>query len=259
MVVSWLLGARHFFDPGIELDRFFVFIAFAMLNTGFTWLFYLGLEPYVRRFCPDVLISWTRVLAGHGRDPRVGRDLLVGIAAGVMFALMSMAESVIPGLATHPGQPQASHVDYLLGARFALASLVRLIPNALQTTMLVTFVYVVLLAILRRRWIATGGLLLLFAAVIVSQSDGMNPWSGALYAAMIGLMALFILLRYGLLTITVSIFTMQALHNVPLTIDMNRPHAAIAALTILLVAAAAAYAFYLSRAGEGLFRRLLPA
>jgi hypothetical protein len=53
--------------------------------------------------------------------------------------------------------------------------------------------------------------------------------------------------------------TNQALHAVPLTTDMTRPHAAMGALTVLLFAALAVYAFHVSRAGEGLFRRLLPA
>jgi hypothetical protein len=35
--------------------------------------------------------------------------------------------------------------------------------------------------------------------------------------------------------------------------------APMAALTLLIVAGAATYAFYLSRAGDGIFRRLLPA
>jgi hypothetical protein len=258
-IAAWLLGSRHYLDPETELNRFFMFAAFAMLNTGFTWLFYLGLEPYVRRFCPDVLISWTRLLSGHVRDPRVGRDVLIGIAAGVFFAVVAMVDSLIPGLVTRVGQPQTSTVSYFVGARFAIATLVRLIPNALQTTMLATFAYVVTVALVRRRWIATVILLLLLVGVILSESDSMSPWVGLLLAAVLGLPAIFILLRYGLLSIAVAILTKYALQSVPLTTDMTRPHAAMAALTIVMVGATAVYAFYVSRAGEGLFRRLLPA
>ena len=28
------------------------------------WLFYVALEPYVRRFWPQLLIGWTRALSG---------------------------------------------------------------------------------------------------------------------------------------------------------------------------------------------------
>jgi len=256
--VAWLLGARHYFDLSTELDRFFMFAAFAMLNTGFTWLFYLGLEPYVRRLCPDVLISWTRLLSGHVRDPRVARDALVGIAAGVLFALLATGEMLIPGV-TVPGQLQGSNSAYFLGTRYALAVLVRLIPNALQTTMLVTFMYVVLVALVRRRWLAIVITLVLCVSVIASESDGFTPWASVTVATLIGLVALFTLFRYGLLSISLALFTNMVLRNVPLTTDMTRLEAPMAAVALLLVAGAAVYAFHVSRAGEGLFRRLLPA
>jgi len=256
--VSWLLGARHYFDLGTELDRFFMFAAFAMLNTGFTWLFYLGLEPYVRRLCPDVLISWTRLLSGNVRDPRVGRDVLVGIATGVLFALLGMGVVLIPGTAA-PGQLQGSTTAYFLGTRYALSVLVRLIPNALQTTMLVTFLYVVIVALVRRRWIAIAITVVFCVSVIASESDALAPWAAVSLATVVGLTGIFTLLRFGLLTISLALLTNLMLRNVSLTADMTRSDAPMAALTLLIVGGAAAYAFYISRAGEGILRRLLPA
>ena len=47
----------------IENERFFEFVAHALLNTGTTWLLYIALEPCVRRYTPGILISWTRVLS----------------------------------------------------------------------------------------------------------------------------------------------------------------------------------------------------
>ena len=258
-IVSWLLGARHYFDLGTELDRFFLFAAFAMLNTGFTWLFYLGLEPYVRRLFPDVLISWTRLLSGHVRDARVGRDVLVGLGAGVLFALLWTVAVLIPGITTNPGQLAGSNTGYFLGARHALSVLVRLIPNALQSTMLLTFVYVVIAALVRRRWLATIVTLALCVSVIASESNGLATWASVTIATLTAAIAIFALIRFGLLTISTALLTNMALRNVPLTTDMTRIDAPIAALTLLVLTAAAAYAFYLSRAGEGMLRRLLPA
>ncbi len=257
-IVSWLLGARHYFDLGTELDRFFMFAAFAMLNTGFTWLFYLGLEPYVRRLCPDVLISWTRLLSGDVRDPRVGRDVLVGIAAGVLFALLETTKTLIPGT-TVPGQLQGSNTAYFLGTRYALSLLVRFIPNALQTTMLVTFMYAVIAALVRRRWVAIGTTLVLCASVIASESETIAPWAAVTLATLVSAIAIFALLRFGLLTISLALLTDMILRNVSLTTDMTRLDAPMSAVTLLIVGGAAAYAFYVSRAGEGIFQRFLPA
>jgi serine/threonine-protein kinase len=53
-VASWVLGARHVLSLDVELNLFLKALALALLNVGLTWLFYLGLEPFVRRFCPDM-------------------------------------------------------------------------------------------------------------------------------------------------------------------------------------------------------------
>lgn len=37
---------------------------------------YLALEPYLRRFLPHTMISWSRLLRGEFRDSRVARDVL---------------------------------------------------------------------------------------------------------------------------------------------------------------------------------------
>src|SRR5262245_65818174 len=46
---------------------------------------YLALEPVMRRRCPHRLTSLARVLTGRWRDPLVGRDVLIGLALGVVY------------------------------------------------------------------------------------------------------------------------------------------------------------------------------
>ena len=259
--VSWVLGARHSFDVGTELDLFFRFFAFALLNTGFTWLFYLGLEPFVRRFNPDTLISWTRVLAGQFNDPRVGRDILIGLTAGVYLALVSVADNfLLPKFGYPAAQPQLGNVQFFIGLRFALSVVLRTIPNALQIAMLGTFTFVVLRAITGSARAAVAILGLFFAAVIIAEDGG----AGNLLAlipllAVVVIPVLWVFMRYGLFAFTVTMMTNQILANMPLTADLSRPNAAISVVTVLLVAVAAVYAFHISRAGEGLLKRLVPA
>ena len=50
------------------------------------WIFYMAIEPFVRRRWPQVLVSWTRLLSGEWRDPLVARDILIGCAFGVFVA-----------------------------------------------------------------------------------------------------------------------------------------------------------------------------
>ena len=67
------------------------------------WLAYLGVEPYVRRFSADALIGWSRLVAGNWRDPRVGRDVMIGVAVGVAMTVVFAVHNLLPPLF---GQPE---------------------------------------------------------------------------------------------------------------------------------------------------------
>jgi hypothetical protein len=47
-------------------------------------VYYLGIESYVRRFWSDALLAWTRLWSGRLRDPRIGRELLIGLEFGAL-------------------------------------------------------------------------------------------------------------------------------------------------------------------------------
>src|SRR5262249_23702413 len=82
--IVWMIWADHVPDLRSEWEIFARGTGWTLFNAGLIWLFYLGLEPFVRRRWPDTIISWTRVLAGRFRDPLVGRDILIGSATGAL-------------------------------------------------------------------------------------------------------------------------------------------------------------------------------
>jgi hypothetical protein len=86
-VVAWLFEEHHVAATA-ELELFAQSAAACLLITGWFWLTYIALEPFVRRRWPGVLVGWSRLLARKYRDPLVGRDLLVGCLAGVVFILL---------------------------------------------------------------------------------------------------------------------------------------------------------------------------
>lgn len=98
---NWLLGVNHVpaFFP--ELDRFSHALRMGLYAGAATWLFYLALEPIVRRNLSDLIVSWNRLLAGDWRDPLVGRDVLIGTLAGVghmiLIFLGKLLERVVNG------------------------------------------------------------------------------------------------------------------------------------------------------------------
>ena len=56
--------ARHR-TSNVELERLFIALGWSLFCAGAVWLLYLALEPYVRKFWPTTLISWSRLLAGE--------------------------------------------------------------------------------------------------------------------------------------------------------------------------------------------------
>ena len=157
LLVAWIISARHYGSWQIETNHLFSFIAFALLSTGRAWILYIALEPYVRRFSPAILISWTRVLGGQILDPRVGRDVLVGVAVGSMMALLGMSYVLVPPLlGLPPAQPRTTNLQFLLGAPSVLGAVLRMIPNNIQNAMFVAVAFGFGRAITGRLW---GGVL----------------------------------------------------------------------------------------------------
>jgi len=68
------------------------------------WIYYLALEPYVRRVWPRMLIGLMRVFSGRWRDPAIGREVLIGVTTGCVLAavvhLVAAADSGIAGRET---------------------------------------------------------------------------------------------------------------------------------------------------------------
>src|SRR6185295_7712614 len=66
------------------------------------WVMYLAIEPYVRRFWPDGLLGWTRLLSGRLRDPRAGRDVLIGLTLAAGTMALETAQGLLPQRWGHP-------------------------------------------------------------------------------------------------------------------------------------------------------------
>ena len=118
------------------------------------WLLYMAFEPYVRRFWPTLLIGWTRLLSGQVRDPLVGRDILVGAAAGTIAALLTASREFIPAMAglklVSPGLPQAS---ILLGTRYEMVAALETLRRAFDSGFDIVCIMAFLKILVRRTWV----------------------------------------------------------------------------------------------------------
>jgi hypothetical protein len=180
-------------------------------------------------------------------------------ATGVMFLLVASGDTLVALVSgALQGQPQTSNMQYLVGARYAIANMLRMLPNALQSAMIGAFLYIVLFAIVRRHWIAGTLVLAMLCGIIFAEAGGERVWLSLLVVAVAGPVTIIVFLRFGLFAIATALWVNQLLQIIPLTADPSRPHAGVSALAMPIVMATAAYAFHVSRAGDGLLRRLVP-
>ncbi len=222
------------------------------------YILYLALEPYGRRFWPDGLLGWTRLFAGHVRDPRIGRDVLIGAALGGALMLADLFRALAPYLVGRPpGLPALDGDVRALSGPGALAlTWAGQFYGSVNTALLITMTFVALRLLVRRRWIAA-----LVGTIVVSTAVAGNAQSGEalwLYAIgqllTIGLIT-FAIFRFGLLVTVV----MLIVDNIPTAVPVL-PHAAAWAalsgnLSMALVVAMACFGFYAARAGQPLFAK----
>jgi len=88
-MLAWAASAHLVLEWSTLLfEQLLPAIGEAGMTAGVVWLSYVALEPFIRRRMPNLLVGWARALDGRWRDPRVGRDVLLGLALGGLFAVL---------------------------------------------------------------------------------------------------------------------------------------------------------------------------
>jgi serine/threonine-protein kinase len=253
LMVSWVFRARHS-DADGELILLQLGVQFALLPTVLLWLFYLALEPYVRRWWPHRMVSWNRLLAGDFRDPLIGRDTLIGAGIGMAMLVVFNLWTVTPGWFGYVQAPKPVKLYTLLGLRESFGELffsgITLIVFLAVTCM---FLLLLLHIIFRRRqWLALGVAWLLFtvAGGFTGRPLKISFIFAALYAALIILAAT----RFGLLTLTAAMFFTTMFGNYPMTTDFSVWYAPSTIFVLVITGAVVAFAFYTSLGGQPVFK-----
>jgi serine/threonine-protein kinase len=256
---GFLIRARHYSAVEFEYLRVSELLASTLFSAVGLWVLYMAFEPYVRRFWPQLLIGWSRLLSGHVRDPLVGRDVLVGAAAGTIAALLIASREIIPHVLHRAVQtPQVPAPLILLGIRYALDGALETVLRALRNALQVVCVVVFLRILVRQTWLV---LLIGTVAIMPIAMSGMfaaEQLAIELSITVAGILLVFgVLLRFGLLALAVTFYTFLMMEVFPLTTDFSRPYAGTSIVLLLAIAAVAAYGFYASRGDEPLFGRPL--
>jgi len=249
---------------------------------SFAWLLYIALEPHIRRVSPELMIGWSRLLAGNVRDPLVGRDVLVGVLVaignGVLLSLHSLLRQwsgqppQFPvGASSSPFDGMAASSDLLLGGRFALSRIIGIVMSipAWGGTMMMFLVLIALYLLLRRRSFAIAALVLSLTVIyVVTHGGWLLAYAPAdFFAPSFADVAVFaatqtavvlIAVRFGLLTTLVASFVSLLVPLMPISIDASAPYASSSRLIVATVTVLAAYGWHTSLAGRPMFGALLP-
>ncbi len=118
------LRAHHVADLVAERELSVMLTSWATYGALVMWVFYIALEPHVRAVWPEMMIGWSRLLAGRLRDPLVGRDILIGAALGIVLTTVIQVERLGPAWFGLPPSPSAGgSLQLLLGGRHTLSEL----------------------------------------------------------------------------------------------------------------------------------------
>ncbi|HET7433635.1 MAG TPA: serine/threonine-protein kinase [Thermoanaerobaculia bacterium] len=179
------------------------------------WIFYVAIEPLVRRRWPRMLIGWSRIADGRWRDPMVGRDALIGVAAGAFNAVLVQVTALAPG-----ADPLLGVASPLGGARYAAAWLLTYSFQAIFMSLAATALLLVVRALVRRDDLAIVISVLFVAGNAIGDAAG--PLAArAAYGIAIGAIVYVILLRFGVLALVATGYTTLVFRALPLTFDVS--------------------------------------
>jgi hypothetical protein len=232
---------------------FFWFIlssGMALTNAAQFALLYVALEPYVRRTWPEILISWSRLLAGGWKDPLVGRDVLIGGLFGVASAVISYSRLALPYWLPVPG----TTLGWLGGQSWRephvfvgnLASNILALMYAIGTLAVVFIV-----TKLTRSRVAALIIAALFS--VATTLLGENILIEVLVASAIAALFLTCLMRFGFLSLCVSQFVAYTLKDGLATFDFSRWYAWRGLAELALVSAIAFYGFKVALGNKPIF------
>ncbi len=238
-----LLTATHA-PTGDELSLLVDGVSAALFLSVRVWVFYIALEPYVRRRWPTSLITWSRVLAGKFTDPLVGRDLLIGILFGLCFTLLL----TLPSLTASQGEEHVG-LKLLLGLRFVVGDFLHSMGGAVFDPLAFTFLLTLLRALLRRDWLAGAVVVLIFGLFVLDSSLLIN-----LLGLILGSLIVLVFIRFGLLALAASLLFYFWLNSLPFTTNLSAWYAGTSLFVMCLVTALAALAFYTSLGGQQVFK-----
>jgi hypothetical protein len=256
--IGWIAAAHHVGTLTTELNWFIGALITIVFEGATVWIVYLALEPYARRFWPDSLLGWSRFFSGRIRDPRVGRDVLIGLVFGaVTIALEAVHAWVAQALNTPLQPPFGTTLAALSSAPRVLNGWATWGHEAMISTLFITLLFIVIRLVIPRPWMAAAVGIALITAISNNADAVSGGWVEFVFVFAVIAASTAVLFRYGLLALGIALFVDDVTTAVPMTPHLSAWWAGGSNLTMLALVAIAIFGFYASRAGQPLFGSIL--
>ncbi|MGA3066025.1 MAG: serine/threonine-protein kinase [Tepidisphaeraceae bacterium] len=251
-ILIWLLSSSHVPQLSLEISMFYRVLGFILVPAGIVWLFYLAMEPYVRRIWPETVISWNRLLGSRINDPLVASHVLIGLAVAGAATLLTEMGNLIPMWMGHaPVVPNLAIPIRFLARDDALAISIWSLLISLYTGLLYLLLLVLLQLVLRRRWAASVMYVILVGSLWIQWDDIVAVQ--IVISILVAGLTLLLLVRYGLVAAVASLWAIHLLRDIPLTSDFNVWYADQTRFVVgLLIVVAVAAATVATRGWRGL-------
>jgi len=259
-VASWIAGNHHVIDLRLEALSFTAIASDAIALGVALWIIYVGLEPYARRFWPQMLLGWSRLLSGRIRDPRVGGDILLGVAFGVGWFGLDVARRLLPqALGFAATIPRLGmETTTLFGAAETVSTWAAVILRELQVAFTAALLFVIVRLLVRRPAIALAvGMTIVFYRWSTFLMTPVLPIEVA-YEVVVVCAFTFVLIRFGLLVAAIARIVLGVCEAIPFTLHVGHWSATPSNWTIAAILALAVFGFYAARAGQPLFGKFAP-
>jgi serine/threonine-protein kinase len=189
-------------------------------------------------------------LAGRWRDPLVGRDVLVGSAAGALVSLLVQLSVLIPPLLGRPADDPFSLYDNLPanGPIFGIATIVAI---AVVPTLSSFFLFFIYFLLTRREWLAAAAFTLTFS-IPACMAPVENRDFLVLFVALFSALLVFMYLRFGLLSVAAMSIANNLADGVPVTFDFSAWYAGSALVYLAVLIGLVVYGFVVASGGQAL-------
>ena len=254
--IGWVVRADHAPDFEREWRLFSDGAGLALFRAATIFVFYIALEPAVRRRWPYALVSWSRLVAGRLRDPLVGRDILIGMTAGAIVMALFVVNLALPGWLGWPShRPWTDNIASVTDWRRAM----EIVSFSMSEAILIAFLGVLFLLLIRavvpHKLISSA--LFIALGIIAFLYRGEYVGLELLFAVGQALTGTVVLLRYGVLALIVTTFCRNAVQSLPLALDVSAWYSSQIAMSLGILISIAAYGLYASTGGQLLPRRVL--